>query len=202
MNNKIETNLFWINNFRSELSLYSEAMSLFCGIILYHISDFNESFSKALRNSLVKTALTNLTVCIYKMNPNASKEDVATSIRTFLYEYIEDYDSFELELLKYIPDVNSEEVFCYSILNASSDYDDLDDHESEDYIRQELARINIQVLKISALTALGIVPFPYFEGGTLSAPSFSCTSRSVFIPASMSSPVLSSLNSLEYQNCS
>ena len=114
MNNKIETNLFWINNFRSELSLYSEAMSLFCGIILYHISDFNELFSTALRNSLVKTALTNLTVCIYKMNPNASKEDVATSIRTFLYEYIEDYDSFELELLKYIPDVNSEEVFCYS----------------------------------------------------------------------------------------
>lgn len=138
MNNKIETNLFWINNFRSELSLYSEAMSLFCGIILYHISDFNEPFSTALRNSLVKTALTNLTVCIYKMNPNASKEDVATSIRTFLYEYIEDYDSFELELLKYIPDVNSEEVFCYSILNASSDYDDLDDHESEDYIRQNL----------------------------------------------------------------
>jgi hypothetical protein len=83
MNNKIETNLFWINNFRSELSLYSEAMSLFCGIILYHISDFNEPFSTALRNSLVKTALTNLTVCIYKMNPNASKEDVATSIRTF-----------------------------------------------------------------------------------------------------------------------
>lgn len=147
MNNKIETNLFWINNFRSELSLYTEAMSLFCGIILYHISDFNEPFSTALRNSLVKTALTNLTVCIYKMNPNASKEDVATSIRTFLYEYIEDYDSFELELLKYIPDVNSEEVFCYSILNASSDYDDLDDHESEDYIRQELARISIQVLK-------------------------------------------------------
>ena len=32
-------------------------------------------------------------------------------------------------------------------LNASSDYDDLDDHESEDYIRQELARISIQVLK-------------------------------------------------------
>lgn len=74
-------------------------------------------------------------------------EDVATSIRTFLYEYIEDYDSFELELLKYIPDVNSEEVFCYSILNASSDYDDLNDHEFEDYIRQELARITIQVLK-------------------------------------------------------
>lgn len=143
MNNKIETNLFWINNFRSELSLYSEAMSLFCGIILYHISDFNESFSTALRNSLVKTALTNLTVCIYKMNPNAFKEDVATSIRTFLYEYIEDYDSFELELLKYILDVNSEEVFCYSILNASSDYDDLDDHESEDYIRQELARVSL-----------------------------------------------------------
>lgn len=147
MNNKIETNLFWINNFRSELTLYSEAMSLFCGIILYHISDFNESFSTALKNKLVKTALTNLTVCIHKMNPNASKEDVATSIRTFLFEYIEDYDSFELELLKYIPDVNSEEVFCYSILNASSDYDDLDDHESEDYIRQELARISIQVLK-------------------------------------------------------
>ena len=40
MNNKIKTNLFWINNFRSELTLYSEAMSLFCGIILYHISDF------------------------------------------------------------------------------------------------------------------------------------------------------------------
>lgn len=147
MNNKIETNLFWINNFRSELTLYSEAMSLFCGIILYHISDFNESFSTALKNKLVKTALTNLTVCIHKMNPNASKEDVATSIRTFIFDYIEDYEAFEIKLLKYIPDVNSEEVFCYSILNASSDYNDLDDHESEDYIRQELARISIQVLK-------------------------------------------------------
>lgn len=59
------------------------------------------------------------------MNPNASKEDVATSIRTLLFEYIEDYDSFELELLKYIPDVNSEEVFYFSIENANSDLDDL-----------------------------------------------------------------------------
>lgn len=59
------------------------------------------------------------------MNPNASKEDVATSIRTFLFEYIEAYDSFELELLKYIPDVNSEEFFYFSIENANSDLDDL-----------------------------------------------------------------------------
>lgn len=147
MNNKIETNLFWINNFRNELSLYSEAMSLFCGIILYHISDFNAPFSTALRNGLVKTALTNLTVCIYKMNPNASKEDVATSIRTFLYEYIEDYDSFELELLRCIPDVNSADVFYYSIVNADSDVDVSDEPESLDYIRKELSHISLQIPK-------------------------------------------------------
>lgn len=154
MNNKIETNLFWINNFRSELTLYSEALSLFCGIILYHISDFNESFSTALKNKLVKTALTNLTVCIHKMNPNASKEDVATSIRTFLFEYFEDYDSFELELLKYIPNVNSDDVFYFSIENANSDLDELNDLESIDYIKGELALISFQITHHQCVNSL------------------------------------------------
>lgn len=147
MKKKIETDLYWINNFRNELSLYSEASSLFCGIILYHIYEFNESFSTALKNRLVKSSLTNLTVCIHKMNPHASKEDVATSIRTLLYEYIEDYDAFELELLRCIPDVNSADVFCFSIVNADSDVDVSDEPESLDYIRKELSHISLQIPK-------------------------------------------------------
>ena len=116
MNNKIVTDLFWVNNFRSELNLYAESMSLFCGIVLYQISEFDEPLSTALHNGLVRTALFNLTVCIHKMNPQASKDDIATSIRTVLLDYIEDYDSFELELLKHIPDVNSEDVLYLMLI--------------------------------------------------------------------------------------
>lgn len=147
MNKQIATDLFWINNFRSELSLYSETMSLFCGIVLYHIYDFHEPFSIVLKDNLVKAVLSNLTLCIHKMKHQATKEDVATSIRTFLLDYIEDYDSFELELLKYIPEVSSGEVFFYSIVNANSDLEKLDDFESNDYIRKELARIGFQIMK-------------------------------------------------------
>ncbi|MBM6719290.1 hypothetical protein QVO10_08640 [Bacteroides gallinaceum] len=147
MNNKIVTDLFWVNNFRSELNLYAESMSLFCGIVLYQISEFDEPFSTALHNGLVRTALFNLTVCIHKMNPQASKDDIATSIRTVLLDYIEDYDSFELELLKHIPDVNSEDVLYFSIVNANSDLEKLNDLESDDYIRKELARIGFQIMK-------------------------------------------------------
>ena len=50
----------------------------------------------------------------------------------------------------------------YFTLPASSDYDDLDDHESEDYIRQELARINIQVLKNQCVDCSGHSPIPLF----------------------------------------
>lgn len=69
MNNQIPTDLFWIRTVRYELDLYSEAMSLFCGIILYHIDSFGESFSTALKDDLVKTVLSTLTVCIHNTNP-------------------------------------------------------------------------------------------------------------------------------------
>lgn len=147
MNNQIPTDLFWIRTVRYELDLYSEAMSLFCGIILYHIDSFGESFSTALKDDLVKTALSTLTVCIHNTNPHASKEDVATSVRTALYNYIEDYGSFELELLKHIPDVSAQEVFRYSIINANPDFEEIPLPESIEYIRHELARISTQVLK-------------------------------------------------------
>lgn len=155
MNKRITTDLFWVNNFRSELSLYSEAMSLFCGIVLYHIYDFHEPFSIALKDNLIKAVLSNLTLCISKMKHQATKEDVASSIRTFLLDYIEDYDLFELELLKYIPEVSSEELFLYSIVNANSDLEKLDDFESNDYIRKELSRISLQVIKHLNVDRLG-----------------------------------------------
>lgn len=147
MNNQIPADLFWIRTVRYELDLYSEAMSLFCGIILYHIDSFGESFSTALKDDLVKTALSTLTVCIHNTNPRASKEDVATSVRTALYNYIEDYDTFELELLKHIPDVSAQEVFRYSIINANPDFEEIPLPESIEYIRHELARISTQALK-------------------------------------------------------
>lgn len=147
MNNQIPTDLFWIRTVRYELDLYSEAMSLFCRIILYHIDSFGESFSTALKNDLVKPALFTLTVCIHNTNPHASKEDVATSVRTALYNYIEDYDTIEQELLKHIPDVSAQEVFRYSIINANPDFEDIPPLESIEYIRHELARISSQALK-------------------------------------------------------
>ena len=144
---KITTDLFWINSFRSDLQLYSEAMSLFCGIVLYHVDDFNEPFSVALQNELVKETLTSLAVCIHKMNPSASRNDVASSIRNVLFDYIDNYDCFEKELLKYIPDIKFEDVICYSVMNANSNYDELDDNETEDHIRQELSRLSLMILK-------------------------------------------------------
>lgn len=147
MNNQLPIDLFWINTVRYELNLYSEAMSIFCRIILYHIDSFGESFQTAMNDDLVKTALSTLTVCIHHTNPRATKEDVATSIRTALYNYIEDYDTFEQEFLKHIPDVTAREVFRYSIINANPDFEDIPPLESIEYIRHELARISSQALK-------------------------------------------------------
>lgn len=147
MNNQIPTDLLWIRTVRYELNLYSEVMSLFCGILLYHIDRFGESFSTALNDDLVKITLSTLTVCIHHTNPNANKEDISTSIRTPSITTSMKYGFFELELLKHIPDVTAQEVFRYYIINANPDFEDIPPLESIEYIRHELARISTQAMK-------------------------------------------------------
>jgi len=124
-------------------------MSLFCGIVPYHIDSFGEPFSVALKNELVKATLSTLTVCIHSINPEATKEDVVTSIRIFLHESIDDYDSFEKELIKHIPDVTPGEAFRYSVINVDPYFEEIPAPERIDYIKKGTRQNKSSNTKIS-----------------------------------------------------
>lgn len=143
---KISTGLFWYNNLFSDLHKHSEALSLFCSLIIYHLDEFSESYDIAFKDSLVRKSLEILTISIHSLYPEATKSDILANIRLVLGQLLDDYSSFEAYLSTQIPDVSGHDVLCYNIINADSTCSDLDDEESLDFIRGELRKLQIRLL--------------------------------------------------------
>lgn len=146
MKTRISTDLFWYNNLFSDLHKHSEALSLFCSLIIYHLDDFSESYEVAFKDILVKKSLHLFTLSVHNLYPEAGKSDVLANIRLVLGQLLDDYSSFEVYLSSQIPDVSGEDVLYFNIKNADSSCCELNDQESLEFIRNELHKLKVRLL--------------------------------------------------------
>lgn len=140
---RIKSNLFWYNYVSSMLSRQTECLSVFCTTVLYHLDDLSEDYDKTFEDKLVKDSLYHLTLSVYSLNRNASKEDVINCIHLVLVELLDNYTAFEKYLTKQIPDVTNEEILFSEIVAQNNC---LNDDEHAEFIRKELDSLKIQFL--------------------------------------------------------
>ena len=144
---KIESKLFWMNYFRNSLDKHNEFLVRFCSIVLYHIDEFNESYEKIFSYKVVKKTLMDLTASVYNLNPCATKQDIAASVRLLLADSMENYKEFEEYMLTQIPELEKTDMFDHYIKTADESCDELNDEETIDDILDGLKKLEREILK-------------------------------------------------------
>lgn len=71
-----------------------------------------------------------LTASIYSLNPCATKQDIAASVRLLLVDIMENYKEFEEYMLTQIPELEKTDMFNHYIKTADESCDELNDEET------------------------------------------------------------------------
>ena len=143
---KIESKLFWMNYFRNGLDKHNEFLVRFCSIVLYHADEFNESYEKIFSYKVVKKALKDLTASVYSLNPCATKQDVAVSVRLLLADSMGNYKSFEKYLLTMIPEIGQSGMYDHYVKISDESCDELNDEETKDDILDGLMEMEREIM--------------------------------------------------------
>ena len=143
---KIESKLFWMNYFRNSLDKHNEFLVRFCSIVLYHIDEFNESYEKIFSYNVVKKALKDLTASVYSLNPCATKQDIAASVRLLLADSMKNYNGFEEYMLTQIPELKQTDMYDHYINTADENCDELNDEETIDDILDGLMEMEREIM--------------------------------------------------------
>lgn len=143
---KIESKLFWMNYFRNSLDKHNEFLVRFCSIVLYYADEFNESYEKIFSYNVVKKALKDLTASVYSLNPCATKQDIAATVRLLLADSMENYNGFEEYMLTMIPELEKTDMYDHYIKTADESCDELNDEETIDDILDGLMEMEREIM--------------------------------------------------------
>lgn len=143
---KIESKLFWINYFRNSLDKHNEFLVRSCSIVLYHADEFNESYEKIFCYKVVKKTLKDLTASVYSLNPCATRQDVAASVRLLLADSMENNKGFEEYKLTQIPELDKTDMFDHYIKISDESCDELNDEETIDDILDGLMEMEKEIM--------------------------------------------------------
>lgn len=75
-----------------------------------------------------------LTASVYSLNPCATKQDVAATVRLLLADSMENYNGFEEYMLTQIPELDKVDMLNHFIKTADESCDELNDEETIDDI--------------------------------------------------------------------
>lgn len=101
-----------MNYFRNGLDKHNEFLVRFCSIVvLYYADEFNEAYEKIFSYKVVKKTLNDLTASVYNLNPCATKQDVAASVRLLLADSLDNYKVFEEYMLTQIPKLDKTDMY-------------------------------------------------------------------------------------------
>ena len=95
---------------------------------------------------MVKKALKDLTASVYSLNPCATKQDVAVSVRLLLADSIGNYKSFEKYLLTMIPEIGQSGMYDHYVKTADESCDELNDEETIDDILDGLMEMEREIM--------------------------------------------------------
>lgn len=143
---KIESKLFWMNYFRNSLDKHNEFLVRFCSIVLYHADEFNESYEKIFSYNVVKKALKDLTASVYSLNPCATRQDIAATVRLLLADSMENYKNFEKYLLTMIPEIGQSDMYDHYVKISDESCDELNDEETIDDILDGLMEMEREIM--------------------------------------------------------
>lgn len=87
-----------------------------------------------------------LTASIYNLNPCATKQNVAASVRLLLADSMENYKEFEEYMLTQIPELKRTDMFAHFINTANKSCDELNDEETIDDILDGLMEMEREIM--------------------------------------------------------
>lgn len=87
-----------------------------------------------------------LTASVYSLNPCATKQDVAASVRLLLADSMENYKEFEEYMLTKIPELKQTDMYDHYIKTADESCDELNDEETIDDILDGLMELEREII--------------------------------------------------------
>lgn len=125
--NQLETNLFVINDFHSQLSRLSKAVSYFCGLVYYRTDWLEEDITTALHKPLQKKSLKEMILLIANMGDKNLTETLWSYIKLPLIELFSPSDLICLEKStkemaeKLMQSISSEDFFMHITTDLSDE---------------------------------------------------------------------------------
>lgn len=88
-----------------------------------------------------------MTASVYSLNPFATKQDIAATVRLLLADSMENYNMFEEYMLTQIPELDKADMYDHFIKTADESCDELNDEETIDDILDGLMDMEREILE-------------------------------------------------------